>query len=316
MPIPFVIDSGCQFRICGASAHEARTAKEEEAQKQAQLAADKEQERKRKHKEVEEEAEAEEDCAASATHFQGWLIGFGEELVEEEKRRIKAARKAKELELKRKAQEAARLEKERKEREAKLEKERLQREAEELKRKHFGRIFHEAQRRKAMVFEQHSILQRKLAEDARKRQAEEEEERRKKALEEKAQEKEQKEQKVQKTNEAEEAERKAKAAKMDAKIWNQRIPDMVDPVSTACFEVFKLGKHLRTHVLGGDKSRWIIGRGPAGVDIAIGNPRISRKHAEITTQGPLMFLNDLGSTYGTDTGTIQNHLPAVVTRDL
>lgn len=94
MPIPFVIDSGCQFRICGASAHEARTAKEEEAQKQAQLAADKEQERKRKHKEVEEEAEAEEDCAASATHFQGWLIGFGEELVEEEKRRIKAARKA------------------------------------------------------------------------------------------------------------------------------------------------------------------------------------------------------------------------------
>ena len=41
----------------------------------------------------------------------------------------------------------------------------------------------------AMVFEQHSILQRKLAEDARKRQAEEEEERRKKALEEKAQEK-------------------------------------------------------------------------------------------------------------------------------
>lgn len=50
-------------------------------------------------------------------------------------------REAKELELKRKAQEAARLEKERKEREAKLEKERLQREAEELKRKHFGRIF-------------------------------------------------------------------------------------------------------------------------------------------------------------------------------
>ncbi|CAK9020082.1 unnamed protein product [Durusdinium trenchii] len=280
----------------GQKTSKARTAKEEEAQKQAQLAADKEQERKRKHKEVEEEAEAEE------------------ELVEEEKRRIKAARKAKELELKRKAQEAARLEKERKEREAKLEKERLQREAEELKRKQELEALaeerrkkeaearakeHEAQRRKAMVFEQHSILQRKLAEDARKRQAEEEEERRKKALEEKAQEKEQKEQKVQKTNEAEEAERKAKAAKMDAKIWNQRIPDMVDPVSTACFEVFKLGKHLRTHVLGGDKSRWIIGRGPAGVDIAIGNPRISRKHAEITTQGPLMFLNDLGSTYGT-----------------
>ena len=33
----------------------------------------------------------------------------------------------------------------------------------------------------AMVFEQHSILQRKLAEDARKRQAEEEERRKKEA---------------------------------------------------------------------------------------------------------------------------------------
>ena len=45
---------------------------------------------------------------------------------------------AKELEMKRKAEEAARLEKERKELEAKLEKERLQREAEERKRKPLG----------------------------------------------------------------------------------------------------------------------------------------------------------------------------------
>ena len=40
-----------------------------------------------------------------------------------------------------------------------------------------------------MVFEQHSILQRKLAEDARKKQAEEEEEKKKKAEEEKVQQK-------------------------------------------------------------------------------------------------------------------------------
>ena len=38
------------------------------------------------------------------------------------------------------------------------------------------------------MFEQHSVLQRKLAEEARKRQAEEEEEKRKKAAEEKLQE--------------------------------------------------------------------------------------------------------------------------------
>ena len=44
----------------------------------------------------------------------------------------------------------------------------------------------------AMVFEQHSILQRKLAEDARKKQAEEEEEKRKRAAEEKEQQKTQK----------------------------------------------------------------------------------------------------------------------------
>lgn len=40
-----------------------------------------------------------------------------------------------------------------------------------------------------MVFEQHSILQRKLAEDARKKQEQEEEEKKKKAAEEKVQEK-------------------------------------------------------------------------------------------------------------------------------
>lgn len=271
----------------GADQKSADKVQEDEARKSAQLAAEKDQERKRKYQEVEEEAEAEE------------------ELVEEEKRRIKAAKKAKELEQKRKQEEAARLEKERKELEAKREKERLQREAEERKRQQelealaeerrkkeaeVRKKEQEAQRRKAMVFEQHSILQRKLAEDARKKQEQEEEEKKKKASEEKVQEQ---------RTEADEAERKAKAEKLDAKIWNQKIPDMMEPTSSPCFEVYKSGKHQRTHALGGDKSSWIIGRGPAGVDIAIGNPRISRKHAEVTSQGPLLFLNDLGSTYGT-----------------
>ncbi|CAJ1349068.1 unnamed protein product, partial [Effrenium voratum] len=167
---------------------------------------------------------------------------------------------------------------------------------------------HEAQRRKAMVFEQHSILQRKLAEDARKKQAEEEEEKRKRAAEEKEQQKTQKTQpkdpkdskdpKDQKKTEEDEAARKARAEKLDAKIWKQRIPDPSEPITTACFEVYKMGKHQRTHLFSGDKSSWIIGRGPAGVDVVISNARISRKHAEVTSQGPLMFLNDMGSTYG------------------
>ena len=42
-------------------------------------------------------------------------------------------------------------------------------------------------------------------------------------------------------------------------IWNQKIPDMMEPTSSPCFEVYKSGKHQRTHALGGDKSSWIIG---------------------------------------------------------
>ena len=52
---------------------------EDEARKSAQLAAEKDQERKRKYQEVEE------DC---------WQNSVEQELVEEEKRRIKAAKKA------------------------------------------------------------------------------------------------------------------------------------------------------------------------------------------------------------------------------
>lgn len=63
------------------------------------------------------------------------ILFSSEELVEEEKRRMKAAKKVRDAEMKRRAEEAARLEAERKELEAKLEKERLEREAEELKRR-------------------------------------------------------------------------------------------------------------------------------------------------------------------------------------
>lgn len=42
-------------------------------------------------------------------------------------------------------------------------------------------------------------------------------------------------------------------------IWKQRIPDPSEPITTACFEVYKMGKHQRTHLFSGDKSSWIIG---------------------------------------------------------
>eukprot|EP00439_Symbiodinium_sp_Y106_P084723 s983_g26.t1 len=272
-----------------------------------QTASDEKEERKRKHQQVEEEAEAEQ------------------EMVEEELKRIKAAKKAKELEQKRKKEEERRLEQLRKEEEARLEKERLQREEEERKRQQELEALAEerrrreaearkkdleAQRRKAMVFEQHSILQRKLAEDARKRQAEEEERRKKEAEEKQQQQKDDQknEQKEDQNNdqkkvdeppkEEDEEVRKEKIAKREAKVWSQPIPDPADPVLEPCFDVYKNGKLVRTHHLTGEKTSWIIGRGPAGVDIAIGNARISRKHAEISCQTPLMFLTDLGSTYG------------------
>ncbi|CAE7856661.1 Reticulocyte-binding protein 2-like a [Symbiodinium microadriaticum] len=273
--------------------------KEMAQEESAPKASDEKEERKRKHQQVEEEAEAEQ------------------EMVEEELKRIKAAKKAKELEQKRKKEEERRLEQLRKEEEARLEKERLQREEEERKRQQELEALAEerrrreaearkkdleAQRRKAMVFEQHSILQRKLAEDARKRQAEEEERRKKEAEEKQRMQKEDQKDDQKKVEEPpkeeDEETRKEKIAKREAKVWSQPIPDTADPVLEPCFDVYKNGKLVRTHHLTGEKTSWIIGRGPAGVDIAIGNSRISRKHAEISCQTPLMFLTDLGSTYG------------------
>ena len=37
---------------------------------------------------------------------------------------------------------------------------------------------------------------------------------------------------------------------------------MLEPSASPCFEVYKSGKHQRTHALSGDKSSWIIGQMP------------------------------------------------------
>lgn len=71
-----------------------KDAEEEAARKGAQLAAEKEQERKRKYQEVEDEAEAEEDGFECYSFISACANKNLQELVEEEKRRIKAAKKA------------------------------------------------------------------------------------------------------------------------------------------------------------------------------------------------------------------------------
>ena len=85
------------MRLWGESESSAviwKDAQEEAARKGAQLAAEKEQERKRKYQEVEDEAEAEEDSFECHSFISACPSKNLQELVEEEKRRIKAAKKA------------------------------------------------------------------------------------------------------------------------------------------------------------------------------------------------------------------------------
>lgn len=241
------------------------------------------------------------------------------ELVQQQMRKAKAAKKAKEEEEQRRKEEALRLEKERKEKEEEDRRKRL--EAEELARQQAAayealaqqkrqqeaeirRKEEEAKRRKALFFEQ-SL---KAAEEARKKQAEEEQEAERAAEE------------AQKLLEAKKEEAKAArlaAAKAkDASIWNQVIPDPNYEIFDPCFEVFKAGRRVCRHLLlGGDRS-WMLGRGPEGVNIPFANDRISRKHAEISSQGGLMFITDLGSKYGTamNGNPIDKHTPVEFAR--
>eukprot|EP00930_Biecheleria_cincta_P086817 TRINITY_DN76066_c0_g1_i1.p1 TRINITY_DN76066_c0_g1~~TRINITY_DN76066_c0_g1_i1.p1 ORF type:complete len:613 (+),score=164.67 TRINITY_DN76066_c0_g1_i1:74-1912(+) len=212
-------------------------------------------------------------------------------LVQKMKKQAIAAKKAKEEEEQRKKDEMARLEKERKERE-KLEKQR--REAEEAlaaeKRKQESEIRkkeEEAKKRKNLAFE----IQLRAAEEAKRKHIEEEEQR--KLDEEKANMK-----ATLKQIKAREA-KQVKVAAKDAALWNQIIPDLNYQLYDHCFEVFRSEERVARHKLRGSKNTWIIGRGPEGVDVVISNQRISRKHAKVTSQGGLMFLTDLGSTYGT-----------------
>ena len=44
-----------------------------------------------------------------------------------------------------------------------------------------------------------------------------------------------------------------------AQIWSQHVPNLIDAIPTACFDVYKFGKHQRTIILSGHKSSWVIG---------------------------------------------------------
>lgn len=79
----------------------------------------------------------------------------------------------------------------------------------------------------------------------------------------------------------------------------QRIAESTDPIPEPCFDVFKSGAFATRHMLGGPQRSWLVGRGPDCVDIAVMNDSVSRKHAEITRQGMLMFMTDLGSAHST-----------------
>lgn len=224
-------------------------------------------------------------------------------LVQKMKKQAIAAKRAKEEEEHRKKEETARLEKERKARE-KLERER--KEAEEAlateKRKQESEIRkkeEEAKRRKNLAFENHL----RAAEEAKRKQIEEEEQR--KLDEEKANMK-----ATLKKMKAKDAKR-AKIEAKDAALWNQIVPDLNYRLYDHCFEVFKNEQRVARHKLTGSKNAWMIGRGPEGVDIVIRDQRISRKHAKVTSQGGLMFLTDLGSTYGTavDGERLEKNMP-------
>lgn len=220
--------------------------------------------------------------------------------MEEEKRKAKVAKKVKEAEEKRKKDEGIRLENEKKEREAKEaeEHQRKKEEAEALaqeKQKREAetrRKEEEARKRKAAVFEQLVSQGNKMAEDARKREEEEEIQRRKQAKEEARIERELRKEEARIEKERLEEER-------EIELWSQKLLDLSVVVEEPCFEVFKEGRLVETHVLAGDKKSWIIGRMEEHADMVIASDRISRKHAKVTVENSSMFLTDLGSTYGT-----------------
>lgn len=74
---------------------------------------------------------------------------------------------------------------------------------------------------------------------------------------------------------------------------------MQTPLSQPCFHVLKFGVLVETHLLGGPKQSWTVGRATEHVDITLNHVSISRQHAVVMRHGAQMLLMDLGSTHGT-----------------
>jgi len=71
------------------------------------------------------------------------------------------------------------------------------------------------------------------------------------------------------------------------------------PFLQPCFQVLKFGVLVETHLLGGPKQSWTVGRATEHVDITLNHVSISRQHAVVMRHGAQMLLMDLGSTHGT-----------------
>jgi len=74
---------------------------------------------------------------------------------------------------------------------------------------------------------------------------------------------------------------------------------MQPPFLQPCFQVLKFGVLVETHLLGGPKQSWTVGRATEHVDITLNHVSISRQHAVVMRHGAQMLLMDLGSTHGT-----------------